>query len=179
MAPSQQDDIRQAVGPIANQIQTARREEYGRIYAPTPEEVVQDTTVIISTLLIHSTTIVVLFDFGNTHTFLALVFNNRIGIPMDDLGHNLVVSTTAGATLTTRVCVRGVPECCHSVLHAAMDFVVLSMREFDTIFGMNWMMSHKVLIDCTKKKVHVCLSHHERLTFQGRGRGSGGSFITF
>lgn len=79
------------------------------MYAATAEEAVHDTIVITGTLLIHSTTAVVLFDFGSAHTFLALAFINRIGILIDDLGHDLVVSTPAGATLTTKVCVTGVP----------------------------------------------------------------------
>lgn len=99
-------------------------------------------------------------------------------MPINDLGHDLVASTPTSATLTIGVCVSGISIViqCHTL---STDFVVLSMSEVDAIFSMDWMTRHKVLIDCPKKKVQLRLSSHERVTFQGRGRGSRGSFITF
>lgn len=41
------------------------------------------------------------FDFGGTHTFLAIAFVERINVLVEDLGNYLVVPTTVGATLTT------------------------------------------------------------------------------
>lgn len=74
-------------------MQTAKLAKYGRMYAATAEEVVQDNTVIIGTLLIHSTPTVVLFDERSTHTFLARVFVDRIYVSIDGLGYDLVAST--------------------------------------------------------------------------------------
>lgn len=57
------------------------------------------------------------------------------------------------------------------------DFVILPIGEFYAIFGMDWLTRHRAVIDCLKKKVK--LGRHESVTFQGRGRGSKGSLITF
>lgn len=45
------------------------------------------------------------------------------------------------------------------------DFVVLSMGEFNSIFGMDWMIRHKVLIYCHEKKVQLHLMCGMRVTF--------------
>ena len=47
------------------------------------------------------------------------------------------------------------------------------MREFDAIFGMDWMTRHRALIDCQKKKVQLRLRRNVRVAFQGRGRDKG------
>lgn len=65
---------------------------------------VQDAAVITRSLLIHSAP-VVLFDSSSKQTFIRKTFVDWIGVLVDDLGHDLVVSTPAGV-LTTRECVR-------------------------------------------------------------------------
>ena len=59
------------------------------------------------------------------------------------------------------------------------DFVVLPMREFDAIFGMDWMIRYGALINCGKKKVTFHPSRRSSVTFQGRGRLDRDSLITF
>lgn len=72
------------------------------------EEAVQDATVIIVTLLIHSTLVVALFDSSSTHNFIAKTFVDIIGVSVEGLGYDFVVSTSSRVVLTTGVCVRGV-----------------------------------------------------------------------
>lgn len=66
-------------------MQTAKLEEYGRMYAATTEGALHENIVITGTLLIHSVPALVLFDSGNTHTFLARTFVDRISFTVDDL----------------------------------------------------------------------------------------------
>lgn len=81
-------------------------------------------------------------------------------MPVEDLGHNLVVSTLAGATVTTGVCVRGLTIVMHQQV-LPTDFVAILMREFSAIFGMDWIMRYRVLIDCQKMKVQFHLSRKD------------------
>lgn len=62
-----------------------------------------------SSILAH---VVLLFDSDGTHTFVAKTFVDRIGVMVNDLGYDLVVSTLAGATFTTQVCVCVCEGCC-------------------------------------------------------------------
>lgn len=67
------------------QLMTRRRSvEYGRMYTTTTEEADQDVVIITSTFLNHSAPTVVLFDSGNTDTFLSRVFVDEIGVMIDD-----------------------------------------------------------------------------------------------
>lgn len=72
------------------------------MYIAIVEEAVQDTAITIRTLLFHSAPTIALFDSGSVHTFIAKTFINRIGVSVENLSYDLVVSTP------TRVCVRGV-----------------------------------------------------------------------
>ena len=119
------------------------------------------THIVTGTLPIHSTPAIVLFDSGSTHTFLAQAFVDRVGLEVVDLGFDLRVSTPAGVVLTTGVGVRDVTvEIQQHILPS--DFVVLPMREFNAIFGMDWMTRHKALIDCRRKKVQLRLKGKPR-----------------
>lgn len=111
---------------MADQMQIARPEEFDKIYAATVEKAVHNATVITSTL-IFSTLVIVLSDLGNMHTFLARAFVDRSDVSIENLGHDLAASTLVGATLTTRVCERGIPVAIQFRM-LPMDFVVLLMR---------------------------------------------------
>ena len=95
-----------------------------------------------------------------------------------DLGFDLRVSTPIGVVLTTGLRVRDVTvEIQQRILPS--DFVVLPIREFNAIFGMDWMTRHRALIDCRRKKVQLRLKRKVRVAFQGRGRDRDGSLISY
>lgn len=73
------------------------------MYATTSEEVVHDSTIITSTLLINFASTIDLFDSGNTHTFIAKKFVDRINVTVEDLGYDLVALAPARAVLPTGV----------------------------------------------------------------------------
>lgn len=80
--------------------------QWGRIYIATTDQAIQDTAVIIGTILIHSYVVVVLFQSNSTLAFLAKKFVDRISVKLDDLGYDLVVSTRTKVGHTTSVCMR-------------------------------------------------------------------------
>lgn len=51
-----------------------------------------------------------LFDSGNTHSFISRTIVGRIGVLVDDLGYDLVLSPPARAVLASRECVKGMPS---------------------------------------------------------------------
>lgn len=71
------------------------------MYAATADEAVQDAAVITGTLLLDFVPAVVLFDSGSTHTFIAYTSVPRVGVGLEDLGYDLVVTTPAGSVFTT------------------------------------------------------------------------------
>lgn len=164
LALLQRDDVGQRVSITGDQIKAVRLVQYWKDVRKHNGGGSADAIIITGTLSIHSTPRVVLFDSGSATTFLPRAFVDRFGVLIDDLGHDLIMSTPTGATLTTKLCGRGIPIV---IQHHTFptDFVVLSMRKFDAIFNMDWMTRHKAIINCLKKKVQLCLSCHERVTF--------------
>lgn len=102
---------------------------------------VQDATIITSTLIIYSTPAIVLFDAGSTHTLIAKTFVDRIDVLVDDLGYDLVVSIPTIAMHTSRECVKGIIVVIQPFI-LLTNFTVLPMQEFDLIFDMDWMTHH-------------------------------------
>lgn len=76
----------------------------------------------------------------------------------------MVVSNFAGAVLISRVCVMGVTRVVQQRIFL-IEFIMLSMREFDNMFGMDWMTRHRAL---------MLLKLNVQIIFQGRGRYRGG-----
>lgn len=65
--------------------------------------------MITSTLLVYSMRMpAILFDSSTTHTFIHKTFVDRIGVSIEHLVYDLIVSTPSRAVLTIIVCVRGV-----------------------------------------------------------------------
>lgn len=78
------------------------------MYLATTKEAVQDVAIITATLLIHSTLVVALLDSSSTHTFIAKTFIDKIGLFVEDLGNDFVVSTPLKVVHSTSECARGV-----------------------------------------------------------------------
>lgn len=49
-----------------------------------------------------------LFDFGSTHTVISCEFVLRLGVVIDDLGFDLIVTMLTGLVVTTILCVGGI-----------------------------------------------------------------------
>lgn len=87
------------------------------------------------------------------------------------------LSTTTRAVLATGVFVRGVTLLIQQCI-LLTDFIELPMREFDAIFGMDWMTRHGALIVYKMKKVQLRLKEHVQIVFQDRGKDRSGCLIS-
>ena len=48
-----------------------------------------------------------------------------------------------------------------------LDLRVMDMTEFDVILGMDWVTTHRVVIDCERRKVTAYTQDGTRVMFQG------------
>ena len=67
--------------------------------------------------------------------------------------------------ITTLICERCPIILGHMVLSA--DLIVLEMKDFDIILGMDWLSEHYAFIDCRSKKVIFKLPGKETYHFEG------------
>ena len=72
--------------------------------------------------------------------------------------------------LGTRVSVDKICRDCEleiSGILLTMDLRVMDISEFDVIIGMNWLTTHRVVIDCNSGRIIAYTRDGIRVTFQG------------
>ena len=95
---------------------------------------------------------IALFDSGATHSFVASSFvqAHKLEMTKDDKGWN--ISIPIGVNQIVLWVCSGCPLILgHLTLPA--DLIVLDMRDFDIILGMDWLSEHHAFIDCREKRV--------------------------
>ncbi|KAA3480590.1 ty3-gypsy sub-class retrotransposonable element polyprotein [Gossypium australe] len=100
--------------------------------------------VIVGTFIIHSMPYFALIGYGSTHSYVSSIVVGNLGISADDTSCELFVISP----LVFRRCSLEVQG---YMFHA--DLMELSFREFDLILGMDWLVEHKVGLDCETKRV--------------------------
>ena len=88
-----------------------------------------------------------------------------LGIEVETLEKPLHVSSPLG----TRVRVDQICQDCQLEISVALlivDLRVVDMSEFDVILGMDWLIAHRVVIDCDRKRVTSYTSDRTCFMFQ-------------
>jgi hypothetical protein len=121
--------------------------------------------VVTGTLPVDSHDALVLFDSGATYSFVSLEFANKAKLSRQEIGQSVVVSSPAGPISSSIVC----PGCVISIDNE--DFVanlmVIPLKPFDVILGMDWLHRYRAVISCFWKTVSLQAPCGEELIFQG------------
>ena len=94
----------------------------------------------------------VLFDLGASHSFIAALCVKKLGLEVETLEKPLHVSSPLG----TRVRIDQICRDCELEISGIMltvDLRVMDISDFDVILGMYWLMTHRVVINCDRKRV--------------------------
>ena len=121
--------------------------------------------VIQGTFLLFRLWARVLFDSGASHSFVAASCVKDLGLEVETLEESLYVSSPLG----TRVRVDQICLDCEleiSGILLTVDLRVMDMSEFDVILGMDWLMEHRVIIDCDRRRVTAYTLDGNCVTFQ-------------
>ena len=93
-----------------------------------------------------------LFDSGASHSFIAASCVKDLGLEVETLEEPLHVSSPLG----TRVRVDQICRDCELEILGILlivDLKVVDMSEFDVILGMDWLMAHRGVIDCDRRRI--------------------------
>ncbi|KAK4392374.1 hypothetical protein Sango_2015200 [Sesamum angolense] len=91
---------------------------------------------------------------GSTCSFISHDFVSRVHASIELLGHDLCVSMPAGGFILVNTLVRSCSILVEGVTLYA-DLVVINLREFDVILGMDWLFCNHALVNCQTKEVAV------------------------
>ncbi|KAK4395668.1 Transposon Tf2-12 polyprotein [Sesamum angolense] len=134
--------------------QSSQPQPQARVYAITKEEAPTAPEVITGSFSICGSSAHVLIDPGSTCSFISHDFASRVHASIESLGHDLCVSMPAGGVMLVNTVVRSCPVVVEGVTLYA-DLVVINLREFDVILGMDWLSCNHALVDCQIKEVTV------------------------
>ncbi|XP_052730549.1 uncharacterized protein LOC108322737 [Vigna angularis] len=119
----------------------------GRVYALVGSEAVSSSNLIICICLLLGVPCVVLFNSGTAHSFGAKACVEKLGMSVEELGVDLVVSTpTSGLIRMYSVCFR-----CPIVVEGSrfkVNLVYLPLPRLEVILGMDWLSTDRILVDC-------------------------------
>ena len=119
---------------------------------------------------VYSSHAIVLLDTGASHSFVAATFAHALGIDVSPLDLFLRVETpVAGFSSLTQVC-KGCELRVTDVFDgrefvSTFDLIVLEMRGFDIILGMDWLTSCQAMIDCHQRKVILTTPEESKIRF--------------
>ena len=137
-----------------------------RVYTLVPGEPEGGSEVVTGTAPILGFEASVLFDLGATYSFISIVFItlSRLVVRTSKLG--LAVTTPVGKKMVYK-CV--VCECRVSIYGRVLpaNLIVFPMFSYDVILGMDWLMRHLAVIDCTRTEVTLTPWREGKVTYVG------------
>lgn len=126
----------------------------GRVYAVIPPN--GDTTgaVVECTFFVTFIPIRILFDLEATHLFIDVSFMNKLGLVPVLLFPPMSVSTPIRRSAELDwVCKSFSMKFDGEESEFLANLIVLPMRDFDVLLGMDWLASYHAVIDCFYKMV--------------------------
>ncbi|GAV76264.1 zf-CCHC domain-containing protein/RVP_2 domain-containing protein [Cephalotus follicularis] len=122
----------------------------GRVYTLSKDDVPESTTVVGGTIHISGILADVLIDPGATHSFIASEFARNLHGVTSRLSYVLEVSTPVGTCLLSDTIMKDC-EIVIAGMELSADLIVLPIRDFDVILGMDWLYAHHACVDCYNK----------------------------
>jgi hypothetical protein len=117
--------------------------------------------IIIGMILVNKNNVIVLFDYGASHSFVDANFVQKYNLPLSMLKNQMIVSSPGGDMNARHVS----PKV--SILIRGVEFlanlIVLESKGIDMILVMDWLSKHNGLIDCAKKALRLTPSNGKEL----------------
>ncbi|KAL0295516.1 UNVERIFIED_CONTAM: hypothetical protein Sangu_2508700 [Sesamum angustifolium] len=146
--------------------QVTQGQTQARIYNMTREEALASNDVISGTILLFDVKAYVLIDPGSTHSYISSELASKIPGKNSPLGYNLMVYLPVGGGVVVNSVRKGNLVRIGDV-NLPMDLVVMDLKEFDVIWGMDWLAQHRAVVDCYKKEVMIESSGKPKVVFVG------------
>ena len=114
----------------------------------------------------------VLFDFGASHSFIVASCVKDLGLEVESLEEPLHVNSPLGTRVSVdKICRDYELEILRILL--TMDLKVMDMLEFDVILGMDWLTTHRVVIDCDRRRITAYIQDDVCVMFVNDSRWHG------
>ncbi|KAL0394363.1 UNVERIFIED_CONTAM: hypothetical protein Slati_4402500 [Sesamum latifolium] len=146
--------------------QITQGQTQARIYNMTREEAPASSDEISGMILLFDVEAHVLIDPGSTHSYISSEFTSKIPGENSPIPYNLIVYLPVGGNVVVNSIRRGSLVRIGDV-NLPVDLVVMDLKEFDVILGIDWLAQHRAVVDCYKKEVMIEFSGESRVVFVG------------
>ena len=138
----------------------------GTVFATSRLEAEKAATVVTGTLPMLGHFALTLFESGSSHSFISSLFVTYACLEVEPLDYVLLVSTLSGEIMLSK---KNIKACEIEITGHVLDvtLLVLDMRDFDVILGMDWLAVNHASIDCSRKEVVFSTSIEPRFKFKG------------
>jgi len=123
-------------------------------------------TVVSGTFLVNAVSLTVLFDAGATDSFVSPVAAARMTCDFEELDVHLCVTTPIGSMCHSELIARD----CTIIIQGRLfrgDLILLGIRGYDVILGMDWLTKYCATIDCNWKTVTLVTPYKESIQYKG------------
>ena len=137
-----------------------------RVYAVTRQEAPSAPEIITGMFSVCGSDARVLIDPGSTCSFISYEFALHVHGKIEPLGYDISVSMQAGGVAIVNTVIRACPIVLPFVtMHA--DLIVITLREFDVILGMDWLSKNHAIVDCHTKEVVMDIDGQLKMVIVG------------
>ncbi|XP_057443841.1 uncharacterized protein LOC130735996 [Lotus japonicus] len=124
----------------------------GRVFTLNGIDVEEAEDLIQGTCFMNGIPLIVLYDSGATHSFIAIDLVRRLRLSTQSLSREFTVVTPTGITVNTSVVCVDCPLLIQDKTFV-VNLVCLPLSHIDIILGMDWLFANHVLLDCHHKFV--------------------------
>ncbi|XP_012482906.1 uncharacterized protein LOC105797491 [Gossypium raimondii] len=122
------------------------------VYAARRREDGDAPNVITGTFFIYNVSYTALINIGSTHSYIAYTVSKKLGILVDSTTSDVIVLSPLGQSIRVNILFRDVSLEGPGAIFLT-DLMELPFGEFDLILGTNWLVKHRVSLDCATKRV--------------------------
>ncbi|XP_073016426.1 uncharacterized protein [Primulina eburnea] len=140
-----------------------------RVFAITQEEADDANDVVAGTIFVNEMPAYVLFDSGDTHSFISKRFTKKLGLTPELIVEPFRVATPTSKTVETHRVHRKCKICINENLFQS-ELIQLNMVEFDIILGMDWLARNNAMVDCKGKSVRLRTPNQKEVVYHGKSK---------
>ena len=108
----------------------------------------------------------IFFDFGALHSFIVASCGRELSLEIESFEDPMHVSSPLGTRVSVDMICRGRELEIIGIL-LTLDLRVMDMTEFNVILRKDWMMTHRAVIDCDRRRVTANTQDDTSVTFHG------------
>ncbi|KAL5578529.1 hypothetical protein UlMin_020228 [Ulmus minor] len=140
-------------GTNRTKISHSQQKTNARIFTLTQDEVnAGSSNVVTGQLSIAGSYAYTLIDSGASHSFASSTFVDKLSVPYEKMSNALNIMLPSGDVLLSTYWLKETPiKISDQELY--VDLIILEIKDFDVILGMDWLSKYNATIYCKKRKV--------------------------